>query len=83
MEVSKDYLDRMKNEDCGYQVFDVGVYGITKLIGIEANADIYEKGVSEFSDVDLISDPQIISSVADEDCIGYIKNNYDANFDDR
>ena len=57
MEVSREYLDRMKNEDCGYQVLGVSVYGITKLICIEANSDIYENGVSEFYDVDLISDP--------------------------
>ena len=57
MEVSKEYLDRQKKEDCGYQALGIGVSGITKLICIEPNADIYENGVSEFYDVDLISDP--------------------------
>lgn len=76
MELSKDYLDHQKKEDCGYQALGIGVSGITKLICIEPNADIYENGVSEFYDVDLISDPQIISSVTDEDCVGYIKNNF-------
>ena len=76
MELSKEYLDRQKKEDCGYQALGIGVSGITKLICIEPNSDIYENGVSEFYDVDLISDPQIISSVTDEDCVGYIKNNF-------
>ena len=76
MELSKNYLDHQKKEDCGYQALGIGVSGITKLICIEPNADIYENGVSEFYDVDLISDPQIISSVTDEDCVGYIKNNF-------
>lgn len=76
MELSREYLDRMRNEDCGYQVFGVNVYGLTKLICIEPNADIFENGVSEFYEVDLISEPQLMSSVTDEDCIGYIKNNY-------
>ena len=76
MELSKDYLEHQKKEDCGYQALGIGVSGITKLICIEPNADIYENGVSEFYDVDLISDSQIISSVTDEDCVGYIKNNF-------
>lgn len=76
IELSKDYLDHQKKEDYGYQALGIGVSGITKLICIEPNADIYENGVSEFYDVDLISDPQIISSVTDEDCVGYIKNNF-------
>ncbi len=76
MELSREYLERMRNEDCGYQALGLNVYGITKLICIEANADIYEYGVSEFYDVDLISEPEIISSVTDEECIGYIKNNF-------
>ena len=70
------FLERMRNEDCRYQLFGLNVYGITKLICIEPNADIYEDGVSEFYDVDLISEPQITSSVTDEDCVGYIKNNF-------
>lgn len=76
MELSREYLERMRNEDCGYQAFGLNVYGITKLICIEANADIYEYGVSEFYDVDLISEPEIISSVTDKECLGYIKNNF-------
>lgn len=66
----------MKKEDCGYQALGLGVSGITKLICIEPNSDIYETGVSEFYDVDLISDPKLIASITDEQCTGYIKNNF-------
>lgn len=76
MELSRDYLERMKKEDCGYQALGLGVSGITKLICIEPNSDIYETGVSEFYDVDLISDPKLIASITDDQCIGYIKNNF-------
>lgn len=76
MELSRDYLERMKKEDCGYLALDLNVSGITKLICIESNADIYETGVSEFYDVDLISDPKLIASITDDQCIGYIKNNF-------
>ena len=76
MELSRDYLERMKKEDCGYLALDLNVSGITKLICIEPDSDIYEHGVSEFYDVDLISEPKLISSVTDSQCIGYIKNNF-------
>ena len=76
MELSRDYLKRMKKEDCGYLALDLNVSGITKLICIEPNSDIYETGVSEFYDVDLISDPKLIASITDEQCTGYIKNNF-------
>ena len=69
----------MKKEDCGYQALGLGVSGITKLICIEPNSDIYETGVSEFYDVDLISDPKLIASITDEQCVGYIKNNFQIN----
>ena len=72
MEISREYLDRVKKEDCGYQVLDLGVSGITKLICVEPNSDIYINGVSEFYDVDLISEPKVIASITDEQCIGYI-----------
>ena len=76
MELSRDYLQRMKKEDCGYMALDLNVSGITKLICIEPNSDIYETGVSEFYDVDLISNPKLIASITDDQCIGYIKNNF-------
>ena len=76
MELSRDYLKRMKKEDLGYQALDLNVSGITKLICIESNADIYETGVSSFYDVDLVSEPKLIASITDEQCIGYIKNNF-------
>ena len=79
MELSRDYLKRMKKEDCGYLALDLNVSGITKLICIEPNSDIYETGVSEFYDVDLISDPKLIASITDEQCVGYIKNNFQIN----
>lgn len=69
----------MKKEDLGYQALNLGVSGITKLICIEPNSDIYETGVSEFYDVDLISDPKLIASITDEQCVGYIKNNFQIN----
>ena len=72
MEISREYLDRVKKEDCGYQVLDLGVSGITKLICVEPNSDIYINGVSEFYDVNLISEPKVIASITDEQCIGYI-----------
>ena len=54
---AKTILIVKKKEDCGYLALGIGVSGITKLICIEPNSDIYENGVSEFYDVDLISDP--------------------------
>ena len=79
MELSRDYLERMKKEDCGYMALDLNVSGITKLICIEPNSDIYENGVSDFYDVNLISEPKLIGSITDEQCIGYIKNNFQIN----
>ena len=76
MELSRDYLKRMKKEDLGYQALDLNVSGITKLICIEPNSDIWENGVSSFYDVDLVSEPKLIASITDEQCIGYIKNNF-------
>lgn len=76
MELSRDYVERMKKEDLGYQALDLNVSGITKLICIEPNSDIWENGVSSFYDVDLVSEPKLIASITDEQCIGYIKNNF-------
>lgn len=76
MELSRDYLERKKKEDCAYQALGLSVSGLTKLICVEPNADIWENGVSSFFDTDLISEPKMIASITDEQCIGYIKNHF-------
>lgn len=72
---SKEYFDELNLTDSSYQILGIGVYGITKIICIEPNTDISKTGVSDFIDVNIINDSQLISSIADEECVGNIMNN--------